>query len=131
MTPAAPSLVQRNLRFVATGVIVNVSLYALLALVLYLGVDYRIATSAIYILGMIWSYVQNRLWSWRSRAPVAQSFLRFVGLYAAIYVVHMGLVMVLVEAAGLMPLLAVLVSMIILVTPIFILFDRLVFREAK
>ena len=122
---------QRNLRFVATGVIVNASLYALLALVLYVGVDYRVTTSAIYILGMIWSYVQNRLWSWRSRAPVAQSFLRFVGLYAVIYVVHMSLVMVLVELAGLVPLLAVLVSMIILVTPIFILFDRFVFRKAK
>lgn len=120
---------QRNLRFLATGLIVNVSLYALFVVVLRLGVDYRFATTAIYILGMIWSYVQNRLWSWQSRAPVAQSVLRFLGLYAGIYVVHLGLVMLLVESVGLAPLVAVLVSMAILVMPIFFLFDRFVFRD--
>ena len=120
---------QRNLRFLATGLIVNVSLYALFVVVLRLGVDYRFATTAIYILGMIWSYVQNRLWSWQSRAPMAQSVLRFLGLYAGIYVVHLGLVMLLVESVGLAPLVAVLVSMAILVMPIFFLFDRFVFRD--
>lgn len=127
----ARSLMQRKWRFLATGLVTNFSLYALFALVLHLGADYRIATTAIYVLGMIWSYVQNRLWSWRSRAPVARSFLRFLGLYAGIYVVHIGLVMLLVEAMGILPLVAVLVSVTILVTPIFILFDRFVFKDRQ
>ncbi|WP_170831319.1 GtrA family protein [Jannaschia faecimaris] len=120
----------RNLRFIATGVIVNVTLYGLLAAVLNLGVDYKLATTAIYILGMTWSYLQNRLWSWQSRAPIAQSVLRFLGVYAGIFVAHMGLVMALVEGAGIPPLWAVLLSVAVLVTPIFILFDRFVFKEA-
>ena len=124
-----PKRVTRNLRFIATGVIVNVTLYGLLAGVLHLGVDYRLATTVIYVLGMTWTYLQNRLWSWQSRAPIAQSVFRFLGLYAGIYVAHMGLVMALVEAFGIAPIWAVLVSVAILVTPIFILFDRFVFKE--
>jgi putative flippase GtrA len=124
-----PTVATRNLRFIATGIISNVTLYGLLAAVLHWGVDYKLATTVIYLFGMIWSYLQNRLWSWKSRAPIAQSVFRFIGLYAGIYVVHMGLVMILVEQVEISPLWAVLVSVAILVTPIFLLFDRFVFKE--
>ena len=125
-----PTVATRNLRFIATGIITNVTLYGLLAAVLHWGVNYKLATTVIYVLGMTWSYLQNRLWSWQSRAPIAKSVLRFLALYAGIYVAHMGLVMILVEKAEIPPLWAVLVSLAILVTPIFMLFDRFVFKES-
>jgi putative flippase GtrA len=123
------SIAKNGRRFLITGLMINAALFGLMEILLRSGSDYRIAVTVIYLLGMIWSYLQNRLWSWQSRAPIAQSVLRFVGVYAGIFVAHMSLVVVLVEGAGVPPLWAVLISVIILVTPIFILFDRFVFKE--
>jgi putative flippase GtrA len=118
-------------RFVVTGVLSNVILFFVLALLLWLSIDYRIAVSITYVLGMIWSYLQNRLWSWQSRAPVFASVMRFLSVYAGIYVAHLGLVTIFVEWVGLMPLVAALISVAVLVTPIFIFFDRFIFRAPK
>ncbi len=118
-------------RFVLTGMLVNGALYMLLILLLHLGFDYRFVTTLVFVLGMIWSYTQNRLWSWQSTAPLARSVGRFLLVYAVIYVAHMSLVMFLVEHLLVAPIWAVLLSVLTLVIPIFLVFDRFVFRERR
>lgn len=118
----------RGWRFVATGAIVNGVLFGVLWLLLRAGTGYGIAITVVYVLGMAWGYLQNRIWSWQSNAPVGRSLAGYLAVYAGVYVAHMGFVTVLVEWGGLAPLMAVLVSVAVLIGPIFLALDRLVFR---
>ena len=80
-----------------------------------------------YVLGMLWGYLQNRLWSWRSKAPVVQSVARYLAVYGGVYLAHMGIVSLLVERAGLWPLGAAAVSAAVLVIPLFLSLNQFVF----
>lgn len=125
---AGRSLQGRGWRFVATGVMVNGALFGVLWLLLRLGIGYLVAMTVVYVLGMAWGYLQNRIWSWQSRAPVAQSFLTYLTVYAGVYVAHVGCVTALVEWVGVPPLAAVMLSVGLLILPVFLALDRLVFR---
>jgi putative flippase GtrA len=114
-------------KFIITGMLVNAALFGLLELLLRTGLDYRIAVTMIYVLGMVWGYVQNRLWSWESSAPVFQSFARYIFVYALIYVLHMMFVMFLVDGLSIPPLLAAILSAVVLILPVFFMLDRFVF----
>lgn len=126
--PPERSLQGRGWRFVATGVMVNGALFGVLWLLLRAGMGYVAAMTIVYVLGMAWGYLQNRIWSWQSRAPVAQSFLTYLAVYAGVYVAHVGCVTGLVEWAGVPPLVAVMLSVGLLIIPVFLALDRLVFR---
>lgn len=114
-------------RFVVTGLIVNAVLFSVFALLVRLGVEYRAVAAVIYVVGVVWGYVQNRRWSWESDRPVATSLLAYIVVYAGIGVVHIGFMTLLVERVGLNPLLAAAVSVVVLIVPIFLLIDRFVF----
>ena len=118
-------------KFIITGVLVNAVLFGLLELLLRIGLDYRIAVTVIYVLGMVWGYVQNRLWSWESSAPVFQSFSRYIVIYAVIYAIHMVFVMFLVDGLSIPPLIAAILSAIVLILPVFFMLDRFVFASRK
>lgn len=121
----------RSIRFFITGVLVNASLYVVLWALLRFGLDYRIAATLVYLLGMTWGYLQNRLWSWRSNAPVIRSASLYVAVYGFMYVLHMFIVTMFVELASLPPLVAVLASSALLVVPLFILLDKVIFKRRE
>ena len=118
----------RGWRFVVTGLVVNGTLFVVLWLLLQTDIGYVTAITIVYVLSMAWGYLQNRLWSWKSDAPLMRSVSLYLLVYGGIYVAHTGFVMLLVERAGLDPLVAVFVSVAVLVGPIFVALDRLVFR---
>ena len=122
------SLSAASWRFVVNGVVSNVTLYALYVLLVYLDVDYRVAATTTYVLGILWNYTVNRLWSWKSKAPVAGSLIRYVLLYGATYFVHIGLVVILVEAIGVTEYIAPLLSTAILIVPQLLILNSYVFR---
>ncbi|MEM6661817.1 MAG: GtrA family protein [Pseudomonadota bacterium] len=126
---ARRTIAGRGWRFVATGVIVNAALFLLLWLLLRSGMDYLIAVTIVYIVGIVWGYLQNRIWSWQSTAPAGRSFWNYLVVYAGIYVAHIGFVTGLVEWLEMAPFFAVMVSVLLLITPVFVALDRLVFRE--
>lgn len=117
----------KSYRFLVTGVVMNLSLLAVLEGLLRLGFDYRIAVTMTYILGMLWSYTQNRLWSWGSDAPVVRSFARYLIVYVLVFVMHLLIVMLLTEGLSVPPLVATIASMAVLTLPIYMLLDRFVF----
>lgn len=117
------------LRFLITGVIVNVSLYALFALLIFMDVEYRIAATITYMLGILWGYLQNRIWSWRSSAPVTRSLPRYLAAYALIYLLHITFMTLLVDVLTVTPLLSGLISAVALIVPLFCVLDRFVFKE--
>lgn len=116
-------------RFLLTGLLINGTLFVVLAVLIRLGVGYRVAVTVTYLLGMAWGYLQNRLWSWQSDAPVVRSVARYLAVYGGVYLAHMAIVSLLVEGAGLGPLVAAAISAMILVVPLFALLDRTVFPK--
>ena len=121
----------RAVRFVITGLVTNGALLGLYWLLLRAGVDYRIAISIAYVLGVTWGYVQNRLWSFRSTASVAPSAAGYIATYVVVYFLHIALVAFLVERIGLGPFISGILSSLILLIPIFAVLDRLVFKGRK
>lgn len=123
----ARSLSAASWRFIVNGVASNVTLYGLYVVLVYLELDYRAAATTTYVLGILWNYTVNRLWSWKSNAPVAGSFIRYSLLYGTTYFVHIGLVVVLVEVLGVTEYLAPLLSTAILIVPQLLILNRYVF----
>ena len=115
-------------RFIATGLVINGALFALLWLLLRMGLDYRLAATLTFVTGILWGYTQNRLWSWQSDTPVIRSSLRYFAVYGVIYFVHMGLVITMVAYGGVAPLLATLISIALLIIPNYLALNALVFR---
>lgn len=134
MTAAGGSqrtIAQKWWRFVATGLMVNGALFAALWLLLDWGLDYRIAVTLTFVIGVSWSYAQNRLWTWKSDVPIMRSTLRYLALYGGVYFIHMGLVMSFVKFGGLSPMLATLASVALLIVPNFLAMNLRVFRSSQ
>ena len=123
----ARSLSGASWRFIVNGLASNVTLYGLYVLLVYLEVDYRVAATTTYVIGIVWNYTMNRIWSWKSKAPVAGSFIRYVLLYGATYFVHIGLVIALVEWIGVTEYIAPLLATAILIAPQLLIINRYVF----
>jgi putative flippase GtrA len=124
-----PLILPIALRFIVTGIVVNLTLYGLFAFLIYLTVEYRVAATVAYVLGVVWGYLQNRIWSWQSNTSVKRSFWRYFLVYALIYVLHITLISTLVDGFGVARLLAPLISAAALVVPLFHILDRFVFEK--
>jgi putative flippase GtrA len=120
-------LKRTGLRFLLTGIIVNGALFGVFALLLRFDVDYRVAATLTYVLGMIWGYLQNRIWSWGSTAPIFSSATRYLIVYLTIYLLHLGFIAILVEGLTIPALVAAIISTAGLIVPIFVVLDRFVF----
>lgn len=127
----ARSLSGASWRFILNGIVSNATLYGLFVLLIYVDLDYRIAVSILYVLGILWNYTVNRLWSWKSEAKIASSFVKYLILYAVIYVLHLGLVIAMVERIGISSYLAPLLSMGLLLLPQMWALNRFVFAAPK
>ena len=123
----ARSLSAASWRFIINGIASNATLYGLYVLLLYVEIDYRIAATMTYVLGIFWNYTVNRFWSWKSNAPIAGSFVRYVLLYGTTYFLHIGLVIILVELIGIAEIIAPLLATAILIVPQLFVLNRFVF----
>lgn len=115
-------------RYVLNGIASNVTLYTLFVWLVYLELDYRVATTITYVLGILWNYMVNRIWSWQSEAKIAGSFVKYLILYVVVYLSHIGLVVGLVEWLGVTAYIAPLLSIAILLVPQFLILNRFVFK---
>lgn len=118
-------------RFIVTGVASNVALYLIYIILIKLDIYYPIALTACYMLGMLWGYYVNRLWTWRDDSPVLRSIAAYVALYLVIYVAHISFVTVLVEWVGQVAELAALISLFCLTIPLFFLLNKIVYVNPK
>ena len=57
----ARSATAASWRYALNGIASNGTLYALFVWLIYIGVDYRIATTITYVLGIVWNYTVNRI----------------------------------------------------------------------
>lgn len=78
-------------RYAIVGIANNAIGYFLYLALTYLGVEFRVAMTSLYIVGVLQSFYFNRNWSFRHDGRVSASFLRYVAAYVIGYVVQLGL----------------------------------------
>lgn len=123
-------LVERSrfLRFLLSGGINTVATYAVY-LVLLRALDYRIAYTVAYIVGILLAYALNWLFVFRTHRGLT-SVLLFPFVYVTQYAVSLATVWIWVEMFGLPKSLAPLIAIVITI-PITYALSRLVFSGKK
>jgi|CXWL01.1.fsa_nt_gi putative flippase GtrA len=93
-----PTLLAQIVRFALVGVAATAVHFAvLIALVELAGLGPVAATTLGYIVGIAVSYTLNRLYTFKSDAPVGSSFLKFALLYGVSAFLNAGIVAMLTE----------------------------------
>ena len=87
-------------RFGTVGVLSNLTLYLLYLGATALGVGHKTAMSVLYCLGVLQTFALNRRWTFGHRRPAGTPLARYGALYAAGYLVNLGLLYALVDIAG-------------------------------
>jgi putative flippase GtrA len=88
--------VVRFARFIAVGAANTAASYGVYLLLLYLGVDYRIAYTAAYLAGLAFGYWAHATFVFRARLR-ARSAVAYVATYAAMYVASLGMLAIAVD----------------------------------
>ena len=122
------SLFDASWRFLIVGASVNLALFGLFALLIALNVDYRIAMTMTYALGICLSFYMNRNWSWKAENKVYKSLLWYIGIYLVAYIIYANLMIFLVSKMGITPIVAGIISMCIMIAPQTMLLNKFAFR---
>lgn len=115
-------------RFLVTGLFNTAITYALYLLFLQF-MAYQLAYSVVFVLGILISYVLNAGFVFRTRMTL-KTLARFPLVYGLQYALGMGLVVVLVEFAGVAAWLAPLCAIAITV-PITFLLSKSIFSTTR
>ncbi|HOM12123.1 MAG TPA: GtrA family protein [Rubrivivax sp.] len=94
--PKAETVLQL-LRFGIGGVVVNLSLYVVYLILIYIDVEYRFAMSVVYCVGMVFGFVLHRSWTFRNQGTWHRSFRRYVLVYAIGYLLNLAGLWLLVD----------------------------------
>ncbi len=92
---------QQFVRYAVIGLTSNAVLYVCYLLLTWAGMGHKTAMTVLYALGILQTYVFNRRWTFRHRGAVPGSMARYVATYAFGYVFNLGVMVLLVDMAGL------------------------------
>lgn len=115
------------LRFGVVGVVSNVLLYLLYLALTAAGAGHKAAMTGVYCLGVLQTYAANQRWTFGlSGGP--RAFARYWVVYGACYLLNLGLLVLLVDMAGLahQPVQAFIIVLVALLT--FLMQKHWVFR---
>ena len=115
-------------RYVAIGVMTNLSLYAAYLLLTALGADPKAAMTATYVAGVALSFHLNRRWTFESGLPYLKTLRRFLLLYASGYVLNLAGLALFTDRLGFPPQLVQITIMGGLVVYFFLMFRAWVFH---
>ena len=76
-------------RFAAVGVLSNLALYAAYVALTRVNVGPKPAMTLCFAAGVLFSFVLNRTWAFRSTAPIGPSLLRYAATYLAGYLLNL------------------------------------------
>lgn len=79
----------RFVRFATVGVVSNALLYLFYLLLTFtIGLDYKIAMTVVYILGVMSTFCFNRTWSFNHSGTAHTAFVRYVLAYVIGYILN-------------------------------------------
>jgi len=113
MTHTVSSNILRQCFTFGTVGIINTALTLgiIYALVEFLGVWYVAGNALGYAAGFINSFVMNKLWTFKSRGPVARESFLFAAVFAACYAVQLGTLLALRKLFAMDTFLSQVISM--------------------
>ena len=117
-------------RYLIVGAGTNSALLAIYAGVTFFGVNEIAASSAVYAIGIVVTYILNKGWSFRDQSAHHTAFIKYIVAYGAGYVVQIAVLSGLAFQLGLPHFIAQLVAMIAAAVSIFFLLKLFVFRPA-
>ncbi|HVW52317.1 MAG TPA: GtrA family protein [Trinickia sp.] len=94
------STVDEAIRFAVVGVVSNGVLYLLYLAARHLGLQHTLAMTVAFVVGVAQTFVANRSWSFRSRAGVAPTFVRYVIVYLMAYLLNLTASIIFVDYLG-------------------------------
>ena len=92
---------RKLLKFLIVGGSNTLVMFALYALLIYVGLDYRLAITADYVLGICLGYALNRYWTFKSQGKPKLGFLKYCVSYVGAFVLNFVLLVGFVELFGL------------------------------
>ena len=125
MQASRSSELWRQVRFLVTGAINTGFGYSIFAILILLSVPYALALLIATVLGVVFNFFTFGGYVFKRMR--AGDFPRFVAVYAALYVVNVGLLRLLVDS-GLHALAAQLVCLAFVAPLTYLLLKNLVFR---
>jgi putative flippase GtrA len=85
------------LRFAVVGLASNLSLFMLYLLIVSVGLNPKASVTLVYILSILITFVFNKRWSFSHRGDVSRTILRYVSVYAALYVINVLVLLLFVD----------------------------------
>ena len=80
---------RQEFRFIIVGILNTIVGYGVYALLVFVGLNYLIANTISTIIGVIHSYIWNRLYTFKSNNKVKTEVPRFIGVYLLSYIIGM------------------------------------------
>jgi putative flippase GtrA len=117
------------LKFVVVGMTNTLGGYAFYAALLVLGVNYALALTLEYVVGVAYGFLLNKRWTFKAQGESTQQAWRFAALYGFICVLNVTLLMLLVECWALSPYLAQIFILGILTLLSFVVQKRWIFTK--
>jgi len=117
---------RRFLRFLAVGGLNTLFGYACFAGLVFAGLDYRVAVLLSTILGVLFNFTTTGRVVFGNRAN--RLILRFVGVYAIVYIVHLSALRILIGGLGVNTYVANGICILPIAVLSYLLLRRFVFR---
>lgn len=118
-------------RYVVVGVVSNLVLYSLYLLLTFLGMNFKLAMSLLYGVGVLQTFVFNKRWSFGHDGAHGSALRRYLIAYGAGYVLNLVMLSVLVDSAGIPHQLAQAGIFVLVAILLFFAQRMWVFEKAK
>lgn len=93
-------LLKPLIRYAAVGVACNLIGYLAYLLLTFLGVEFKVAMSSLYLLGTFLGYLGNRHWTFEHKGKMAKSMFRYCLAHFSGYLLNLMLLMFFVDKMG-------------------------------
>lgn len=87
-------------RFSVVGLTSNLVLYLAYLELTSFGWGHKIAMSTVYVVGVLQSFILQKKWTFSHHGHPSVTFVRYLSLYAAGYVINLGVLIVMVDRLG-------------------------------
>ena len=87
-------------RFGVVGLASNLLLYLLYLALTAVDVEPKLAMSLLWMIGILQTFAFNKKWTFGHRGRLSATFVRYVSLYAAGYLINLGVLVVMVDRLG-------------------------------
>lgn len=117
------------IRYGIVGVASNVVGYLLYLAITVAGMEYKLAMTLLYAVGVAQTFIFNKRWTFRSNDSTGSALVRYIVVYALGYLINYAVLFLLVDEAG-MPHQLVMAGLFVLMALYFFVAQKFwVFRK--